>query len=571
MTAPIDTFCHVADASELNGGTFGRLVVLDGNQSLWCGAAAQNSGELCHFETLPGYGRNWVQYFVSIPFERQGDVIFSYLIRYDVEWAEDVVEVNYRRKPDQHYPEGSWEQLAYYSYTADSTIAEEFTIADSLLGDTAQFRFAFYSDGAWDDEDGLWDFDGAFIIDNITVRDGSGIVDFQDFESEPAGAVRTNDGHWMGDVLEPYGDFSGLFSGWSVLQEDPCLNDLGTFWGFFNGSTADYSCGGHPEQTAVPYAKYEPYIPYCYTTQIANEIWSPPIDWTKDINGTAVPPTAASAILEFDVYRDLAEENYLFYTWDVRDIINECPSRWASDRNNPFQVRARRPWLWGDNKDWFRERFEFGDLIPTDADEIQVALGVYDYCGPCSYFGCNGSECHSHAPLFDNVRVVRVNTVGPIWRQQPGKVYKTYPTGYDLFQDNFASDGTTTGTVRIDVPKDDWRNWCGRHQNPNFLPGDSATVTVSHSAGLAHHIPGDPSSGPAVYCHVKDVSPAKSGTAISGDLSRWPVVSNGGNWTVLRCDSSYDPYNCPENWITDEYCVDLNDNLYTPGDTIFYY
>ncbi|MCH7793987.1 MAG: hypothetical protein IH900_02420, partial [Proteobacteria bacterium] len=39
LTSQIDTFFHVADASELNGGTFGNLIVLGsfGTQSIWCG------------------------------------------------------------------------------------------------------------------------------------------------------------------------------------------------------------------------------------------------------------------------------------------------------------------------------------------------------------------------------------------------------------------------------------------------------------------------------------------------------------------------------------------------------
>lgn len=572
MTAQMDTFCHIADATELNGGTFGRLVVLDGNQSLWCGAAPQTSGELCKYSKLPGYGEAWRQYFVSIPFDHQGDVTLSYLLRCDMEWGEDWLMVQVWRKPT-YCPEGCWEELAFYSDTYDSTITEDFTIADSLLGDTVQFRFAFSSDGGWSDEDGLWDTDGAFIIDNITISDTTGILDFQDFESETVGTVRTNDGHWTGDVSAPFGDFSGLFSGLSVLQEDPCAYNSGTFWGFFNGSTDDYSCGGHPEQTALPRANYDPDIwdiSYCGATHLANEIWSPPINWTTDINGTPVPATAASAQLEFDVYRDLPAEYYVFYNWDVRNIFNGCPSFWASEWNTPDQFQAYHPRLWGGGKVWYRERFEFGDLISPDADAIQIALGAYDLCGPC-WPPCDGSECHSHAPLFDNVRVVRINTNGPIWRERPGKIYKTSPIGYSLFQDNFAGDGTITGTVRIDVPKYDWTAWCGSHQNPSYLPGDSATVTVSHPNGIAYHVPGDSSSGPAVYCHVKDVLPGKSGAAISGDLSRWPVVAGGGGWTLLRCDSSVELICYTPPWITDEYCVDLNDNLYTPGDTIYYY
>ncbi|MEE9271616.1 MAG: T9SS type A sorting domain-containing protein, partial [Candidatus Krumholzibacteria bacterium] len=133
-----------------------------------------------------------------------------------------------------------------------------------------------------------------------------------------------------------------------------------------------------------------------------------------------------------------------------------------------------------------------------------------------------------------------------------------------LLQDNFASDGTLTGTVRIDMAKD-----LNPDGSPEVRPGDSLAVTVfERVVGLDYHISGDPLSGPAVYCHVKDVSSIKSGEVVSGDVGRWPVVAADGEWTVLRMDEVETRFG---DIIPERYCVDLNDDLYTPGDTIWYY
>jgi hypothetical protein len=68
-----------------------------------------------------------------------------------------------------------------------------------------------------------------------------------------------------------------------------------------------------------------------------------------------------------------------------------------------------------------------------------------------------------------------------------------------------------------------------------------------------------------VYCHVKDVSVTKSGDAISDDPVDYPVVATGAGWTVLQC---LGPAGATA---TTEYAVGLSDNLYTPGDTVYYY
>ncbi|MCK5407328.1 MAG: T9SS type A sorting domain-containing protein, partial [Candidatus Krumholzibacteria bacterium] len=236
-------------------------------------------------------------------------------------------------------------------------------------------------------------------------------------------------------------------------------------------------------------------------------------------------------------------ENLVLYSWGARGVVAGCPVDW------PYVGGVNL--FYGEQKDWYRHRAEFAYLIGAGSDQVQVRIGVGDFC----YIWCGqlgDGDCHSHAPLVDNVRVVRVDLEGPAWQVRER----------DLFQDNFASDGTKTGTVYIDVASE--HLYVGGRADSTFVK------VVAYGVGVDNHVPGDPSSGPAVYCHVKDVTPAKSGDAISGNTVRWPVVSAAGGWTVLRCDSVFKPYN-PPSIEDDYYCVDLNDNLFTPGDTIWYY
>ena len=119
-----------------------------------------------------------------------------------------------------------------------------------------------------------------------------------------------------------------------------------------------------------------------------------------------------------------------------------------------------------------------------------------------------------------------------------------------------------------------WPTTIAPHANVNsIIPGDSSVVTVADPVeGLGL----DPSfGGAAVYCYVSvwpQGQAAKTGAALTGDPSRYPVVgawtdARGVPWTCLRLDSVY-AAGVPR---PDTYCVDLNDNLFTPGDTVCFF
>lgn len=371
-----DTFFHVDDFAGLSGG----YAPLEGAQSLWCGARPDPI-RFPNYATLPGYGNSWPQRFESVPFASSGDVTVSFLIRYDSEPGYDHTFLEYLDNS------GDWQTAASFDGQGDSVVTVVIPAAD-LLG-TAELRFHFQSDGAWSDQDGLFPSDGAVIIDSLTVADTTGVLDFQDFESESPGALFTADGDWTSNPT--FGDYGGLFDGTTVLQEDTVVTNTSHLWGFFNGSPDNYACGGFPAQPAVPFTTNPGSKER--TDYLHNEIWSPLIQLGEDVGGFPVPATG-SVTLELDVYRDLPLSNVVFFQWRVRSVVDGYLREW---RNDSFVY-------YGAEKQWQRATFELFPFIDPGATHIQVAVGAVDLCYQfCGVFGTG--SCHSHAPLFDNVTI----------------------------------------------------------------------------------------------------------------------------------------------------------------------
>ncbi len=535
ITAQTGDYVHVDDFAGLGGGSFGLLNPLAGTKSLWIGARpTPGDPNLCGYASLPGYGNGWQQILCSNCFTLSGDATVSYLASWDSEPSYDITYAEYDAGCSDNWTRVTTIAGGAGQYTGQQgSTSESFTVTAAQHGGSARVRFNFIADTAWSDSDGLWDTDGAFMVDNLKVQDGTGVLSNESFEAEAVGAHGTNDGQWNSCNLPGYGDFAALFPGAAQLQEDPCAKDLSCIWGFFNGSTANYACGGFPGVTAIPFGNAS-------GQYLTNEVWSPLIPWTG--SGT-------QAQLQFSVYRDLPLDNLVFYVWQVRSIVGGCPQGWVNDNLVNY----------GEEKDWLENIVDFGSLVDPAATDIQISLGCWDLCQ--FYCGSVGSgACHSQSPMIDNVKVKRIDIQGGQWQVN----------GFQLFQDNFATDGTVTGTVRIDMARDLLPS-----TNLNIIPGDSAAVTVKDpGAGIA--IDPNTGTGPAVYAYVA-VKPqgqaSKTGAAISDNPSRWPVVGSatspdGLHWDIVRFDTAYVQSTTPS---PDAYCVDLNDNLFTPGDTICYF
>jgi len=532
-TAQIGNFWHVDDFAALGGGSNGCLVPIQGLQSMWCGARPNVADPLlCTYAALPGYGNGWNQVFESRHWEVTGDVTLEFDATYDTEAGYDIVHVEY----SVDY-ESTWNELGLFSGAYCDTSASYTIPAAEIPNGVIWFRFCFKSDGAWSDEDGLWNTDGAIILDNLLVRDLGTLNHLEDFEDEAVGDHQTNETapYWQGTPAEAFGNHAGLFNGATMPQEGSPQN-TSCLWAFTNGSTD--LCDQYPGVFVVPYGRT---TEGCCNDQcesyIHNEIQSPLVDW--DAGGT-IPDDVWQLRLEFDVYADLPLDNLVFYTWSIRSISAlGVPGQWR-DRNTVYYDQGLGP-------HWKHEVLEIGDLVDPGAEYVQVALGVVDmYEQYEPFYGYSG--CHSHAPLFDNVSLARIPPFGPWWSVNQ----------IDLFQDNFPSDGSLTGTVEVI-----------RAQNIDVPPAIQHGQELIASAydpyyGLAEHEP----LKPAVYLCVKCTNPSKTGAAIAHSSGFWPVVT-----------SYAAPFTPPEGWTVvlmrkfddDMFDVDLNDALFTPPDRIDYF
>jgi hypothetical protein len=162
--------------------------------------------------------------------------------------------------------------------------------------------------------------------------------------------------------------------------------------------------------------------------------------------------------------------------------------------------------------------------------------------------------------LIDTVKLYRIDSSGPQWSIRD----------IDQFQDSFAEVvGSGAGSVRADAAMNTWLDW---NFIPGIQPGDSAVVRVVDPVS---GIDTDPTyGGPAVYIYVAvwpPGQPSKSGPALTQDSARWPyvgsTVAGGTTWYCIRLDST----RVYSQAVPDAYCVDLNDNLFEPGDTICFF
>jgi len=529
-TAQPGIFFHVDDFDGLGGGAYGRLVPIEGTRSMWCGTRPGNGYYLCSWEAAPGYGNDWNQEIRAIVTGFVGRLNLSYHIVYDSEQDLDKTTVIWERWGDE-------EILAEYDGTGDMIASHE------MLSPTAgtKLRFRFTSDGAWSDQDGLWDTDGACIVDSITISDDTGTIDFEDFESAAVG--ETEAGIWEASAGDAFGSYAKLMN--NLIDPDPCEANYGTMVTFVDET------GPYPEPgiTSTPFCKGPGGISApCQDEQIV----SPLIDLTRystncDENQDAeIPPGAlpglGGLVLRFTAYYDLPLSNLVFATWAVRDIEDGCSGNWRK-RDMVFY----QPTGW-----YFNNGGPISDLIT--ADTMQIALGVNDMCDQW-YLEFGNCADHTPYPWYDNVRLYRYETIGPQWSVRR----------IDLFQDTFPeSEFEIESWCRADMANDLRPN-----DDPVIDPGDSAVIWCS--ASLAGGLDTLPDGQDMVYCHVNveyrgtGSKPDLFGPTLAGTYGTYE--SDDGNWTILHCPQA----RTHGHDVSDRYMIDLNDSLFTRGYMVEYY
>jgi hypothetical protein len=548
-TAQIDTFFHVDNFSGLAGGDFGALVPLEGAQSLWCGTRPDPGGDfyLCGWIAAPGYGSNWNQIATTDAFSVSGQLTWSFYCSWDSEQDWDFTYIEYDTGND------NWAEIAHYDgYGAAYDVHNLF-----LSQGATKLRYHFISDGNTDDQDGQWNSDGAFIVDSITVTDAGGIIDDEDFESYASGARAGELAYagcfWNLTIEDAFGHYSGLSA--NLQDKDPCADNFGTQITFFNGSI--YPSADYPGLFETPFCEGEGGISApCLDAAILSPVidmltYSAACDENQD---TPIPPADAvrlgGSILRFTVYRDLPLDNLVFYTWQVRSIVDDCPQAW----------RDRRTVWYGADRDYIFTANDISDLVGDDP--IQFNVGVSDMCD--AWYGQYGTCAnHTPSPWIDNVRVYRYKTTGPSWNMEQ----------WDRFQDMFPEDGTMEGLQRCDIgndiaPGDDFET---------ILMGDSTVVscTAILAGGLDTIVSGPGTGEDAVWCHVKvdyigggTVKPPLTGSILEDDWGVWASTDVNG-WDIFVMDKARTGEN--QNIAPDKYCIDLNDSLFTRGYMVEYY
>jgi hypothetical protein len=546
-TAQRGDFWRVDDFAGLGGGSHGGLVAIEGTKSMWCGTRSSATDPyLCSWHDAPGYGNRWDQSLGTAKFSFAGAITLSYRMHFDSEPDYDFTRVEYDAGGYD------WRLLAEYTGRGDTAAADVIRSARAKT----KLRFHFTSDGAFSDEDGLWNSDGGCIVDAILVQDSGALNNYQNFEAAAVGAKTA--GIWTGKTEPGFGMYSGLKN--NLTDRDPCNVNFATQIIFIIGAF----CIWDPNEGLCA-------TPFCMGTggleaPCQDElVISPVIDMRKyslscnNIQNGTIPAGDLSQLggctLRFTVYRDLPLANLVFYRWHVRSVVDGCPGPWRDDNYVYY----------GADQAYVFEEKDISSLVGSDP--IQIGLGVVDMCDV--WYLVNGN-CASHTPTpwLDNVRLYRYKTVGPQWSYRD----------LDLFQDNFPElEFTLESYVRADAAND-----INMPDDPIISPGDS--IVVDCTSLLGGGIAADPAGGPAVYMHVKcayigpaPLKPALFGPALAGSVITGPAgwqhtvnfnyISDDGVWTIIQCDTA----RTAGGYQLDRYMIDLNDALFTRGYMFEYY
>jgi hypothetical protein len=343
--------------------------------ALWCGRS-----DVCGWVDPNGYGSNWRQYAVIdlSAYPAVSEVVIDFAYRSDFEgdnydWFEVRVD-----------SAGVWKTVQRDETSGDQTYRElSFTIpAAEFGGGATRIGFYFESDGAWSDEDGLYDSDiGAVWIDNIVASVDGAQVFAADFED---GLLPAEIGF---ETPPGAGNLAALRN--ENFQEDPDTINDSYAWTFYDPALAneDYPDGIIP--FGPPYVQAAVQSPWLEVDQYGEPLVLGPDD---------------RVLVEYQMYGDQPGSGLVFiaetpFIATRRDDGCEGPftdsitTYWPSFSGNWY------PWLV--DMTLYVHDISFGGVVTG----ISVQLWVEDMCDFwCDTYG--SGEPHTCAPYYDNVRVM---------------------------------------------------------------------------------------------------------------------------------------------------------------------
>ncbi len=465
------------DLSENDGDFFRRVTAEDFTEDpcqpmfpatvgmIWCGVH-EDEALARDYVTGMGYGDDFRQYARSPKFAA-GDLSVSFDYFTDSEPGYDYTYLYVICFDAQGVtrPDGQIQFDAFDGIYGSPQAPLHYTggVSGSMFPawtDSVAFEIRFESDGAWSDEDGLYDCAcGPFAADNVDLTVGS-VNHFADFEEGPDGYTfgrRPGAGHYMGLVdqatYEPWLEYMGLheecaLTGW-VIE----LNDE---------ENSPYPIPGHPEQQ---YEAAESGIvdrtsldPGFYNTTLASlqaYLYTPSQSGVYGRPGYRYYPYTTPENPEprwSPRYRQTT-----FYMWDV-PFCGRVYYNLTTMNPSP------------------------GGGLPADYEKIRF---FYEIMSSCDFFGVPPSVCTSPgdtkgAPLIDQVRVGLTHRVdapavalqtGHQWHDGFGQLYPTYLDPADVGNANVSWDLSLTNV--IDDPANDWHADSAQIVGPTVTSEDS--------------------------------------------------------------------------------------------------
>ena len=500
--------------------------VVSGNYSMWCGT---------YYGGDPGYGNGWLQrliYSYQVADNSVASTVnLKVTVQNDTEPEYDYTYVEYNADGIWHiWNPGGYDGNRTY-YFDESVVYQPGDYVGSS-SDEIQLRIRFNSDGAWSDEDGLWDTNGACQVDDIEVRVDGVLVESEDFEDGPDGTY-----NWIPVPAPGVGDFAALYFG---LQElDPCHANTSIHVAFIDDGVVVPGTGGSHCTTWC-------YGPGGYIVNntgglmgpdfhVSNAIISPPLEWPAGLEGASIG---------FDVY---IHELLIPYSpwpgvvvyWSVRSV--------ASGNEVDLENAPWNGWHdgWIGGPEWEPLNRPVSDLLVPGCTHVQLGLRIHEWGN--EYTGTDGTP----APYFDNAKFVAYPITGPT----------ITAFSNNLFNDNFPEAGEldfadlSNNNVRLDMAE----NVASQSDLVNY-PGDSIWCDIA--AVRAGFVLDDM---PKMHVRMRanplfdDVRVLPPNFVQTGNVVEGWVYGDSTYWAS-------------GNLVPDRYNFDLpDDDFFFPGDVLKYY
>ncbi|MDO9695420.1 MAG: hypothetical protein Q7W56_11880, partial [Candidatus Latescibacteria bacterium] len=361
-----------------------------GTPAIWAGEQYPND---CGTGDFFGYGNGFLEYLdwvgtVANPLA-DTTVRVTAILNLDSEPGYDFLSLRYDT------PAGMVEQWVNSGFLPAYSLDETFTItsADYVNGNQVHLRWQADADGAWSDSDCLYPTQGHSQIDNIAVYFNGIQQTFDNFNT----GMGPN---WFTVLPVGYGDFSKV---WPLLEDlDPCVTNETPQFGFIDDGIVVPGVG--PSSNTL-----YTYGPSGYSRNatggalganvddnlLANEIWSPPLEWPT---GNYV---AAQLTFGQYIHSPYGTPTFdgIFQVWHVR-CSTDGGNTWFgwADRNTIYYSAQG---LYG------RNTFVVTDLLEPGTTHVQLALGLME---DARYnIGTDGTP----ASYFDNVAFFVYGFGGP--------------------------------------------------------------------------------------------------------------------------------------------------------------